>query len=192
MNVVPVSIALGLLVACGGGKPRPAAPAPKPQPVARPVARKPPPAPEPPPPPPPPMEWFATARLDPVKGVRMPSFEIAFFQVEGEATRARTAAPIEKLKAGSYHLVVHEGGECGPKANKTGAVLVDLSQDGLVVAKRKQAPTIDVQSVAIPLDGEGSIIGRALVLHADKRGKPGNPVACGIVAAQGGGGDGDE
>lgn len=187
MKLHLVSTPLVLLIACSGGstKPKPAAPTPRPMPPVEPVAKRPPPKPEPPPPPPPPMEWQATARLNPVKGVRMPAFDVSFFQVEGESTRARTNAAIEKLKAGSYHLVVHAGTECGPKGNKAGGAMVDLSDGGLVVAKKKEAPSIDLDSVAIPLAGEGSIIGHAIVLHADKRGKLGSAVACGIVVSEG-------
>jgi hypothetical protein len=181
------SIPVVLLVACTGtGQPKSAAPAPKPMPPVEPVVKKPPPEPEPPPPPPPPMEWHATARLDPVKGVKMPPFEITFFQVEGESTRARTDGTIAKLKAGKYQLAVHQGDTCGPKAKLAGPVMVVLTQDGPLVATRKETPSVDVTSIAIPLDGDGSIVGKTLVLHADKRGKLGNPVACGaIVAASG-------
>lgn len=186
MKIQLVSVPLAFLIACGGSQKKPA-PAPvKPVVAVKPVEKKPPPEPEPPPPPPPPQEWSAAARLEPVKGIRMPAFAITFFQVEGESTRARTDGPIAKLKAGKYHLVLHEGTECGPKANKAGPVRLNLSEGSLLVATRKETPAVDVESEALPLDGDGSIVGQALVLHADKRGKPGNPVACGLVVSQGG------
>jgi hypothetical protein len=187
-----VSVPLVFLLACGGTTTKKHVTVVKPMPAARPVVKKPPPPPEPPPPPPPPMEWHATVRLEPVKGVRMPGFEIAFVQVEGEATRARTTAAIDKLKAGSYHLVVHDGSECGKKGEKVGAALIDLSADALLVAKKKELPSLDVESGALPLDGDSSIVGHAVVLHADKRGKLGKAVACGLVVSQGSsGGAGD-
>jgi len=40
--------------------------------------------------------------------------------------------------------------------------------------------TLEVQEVnAIQLEGDGSVVGRALVLHDDKKGKPGKALACG-------------
>lgn len=176
------TMSLVLLVACGGGaKPKPAAPRPTaPAPVARPVE----PAPEPAaPPPPPPMEWRASAQLAPLKGVKMAVVNVVFLQTEGESTSARSSTALDQLKAGSYHLAIHQGGECGPRATKIGALLVDLSAGALLVATKHAAPSIETNSVAIALDGDASIIGHTLVLHADKRGKPGKPVACGVVVS---------
>lgn len=186
---LPVLSTMSLVVvaACGGAAaPEPAAPRPAPKPAVRPVEATPVREPEPPPPPPPPMEWYASVRLAPVKGVRMAPVELALFQVEGESTRVRSLAPFG-VKAGTYHLVVHEGSECGPKGNKAGAVGLELTQDQPLVATRKVAPSVDLESRAIALDGEGSIVGHALVLHGDKRGRLGNPVACGVVVAGAGG-----
>ena len=170
-----------LLAACGGpSKPKAAAPTPAPMVETKPVVEEPPAPPEPPPPPPP-MEWHASAQLAPVKGSKMPAVDVVFFQVEGEAGRARSSGAFEKLKAGKYHLVVHQGSECGAKASKAGGTLFDLSAEQLLVATRKEAPSFDVQSATIALDGEGSIVGHALVLPADKRGKLGAAVACGVI-----------
>lgn len=180
------------LLACGGSSKKPVAAKPQPTVTVKPVQKKPPPEPEPPPPPPPPKEWHATASVAAVKGVKMPAFEIAFDQTEGEPGRAHTSGAIEKLKAGTYRLVVHEGGTCGPKGDKAGAALVDLTQDAPLVATRKAFPSVDVESSAIALDGDGSIVGKAIVLHADKRGKPGKAVACGVInAVESDGGEGD-
>jgi hypothetical protein len=53
--------------------------------------------------------------------------------------------------------------------------------------ERRELPSIDVESGALPLDGDSSIIGKALVLHADRRGKLGKAVACGLIVATGDG-----
>ena len=37
------------------------------------------------------------------------------------------------------------------------------------------------ESVALPIDGDASIVGHTLVLHDDKKGQPGKAVACGTV-----------
>jgi hypothetical protein len=35
------------------------------------------------------------------------------------------------------------------------------------------------------LDGDGAIVGHTLVLHADAKGKPGRPLACGAIVSAG-------
>lgn len=179
---------LFVLAACGGSKPAPEAPRRMaPLPAVRPAVKPPRPRPEPPPPPPPPMEWHAAAQLAPVKGVRMPPVDVTLWQVEGEPLQIRSSAPIAKLKAGSYRLVVHEGEACGAKAKLAGAVMVDLSAEAPLVATRKEAPSVELETRAATLDGDGSILGHALVLHGEKRGKLGAPLACGVVMGEAGG-----
>ncbi|HVV86031.1 MAG TPA: hypothetical protein VHE35_23385 [Kofleriaceae bacterium] len=181
-SIIPALVLAG----CGGSKPKPATPAPvDPMPATTPAVEETEPAPAPDPePPPPPQQWQASAELVPIKGVKMPSFQIAFVQTEGESTHVRSAAAIEKLKKGSYHLVVHQGTDCGAKAAKAGVAMVDLTESNLLVATKTDMPSVDLENGATPLDGEGSIVGHALVLHADKHGKIGSAVACGIISPE--------
>lgn len=171
-----------VLVACAGGttaKPvAPTPPAPPATPAVEPVAPVPAPA---PPPPPPPTEWRATAQLAPLAGGKLAPVAVVFLQAEGESTSVRSPAALDQLAAGRYHLTIHEGSTCDPRARQIGALRVDLSADAPMVATRHAAPSIETNSRAIVLDGADSIVGHTLVLHADRRGQPGKPVACGVI-----------
>jgi hypothetical protein len=137
---------------------------------------------EEPPPPPPPQVWYARADLAPVKGAKVKASSIVFAQTEGESTQITGELP--GLKAGGYHLVIHEAATCGKNATKAGAPW-DGAADApieLTVAKGETA-ALD-QAIDLMLDGESSIIGRTLVLHADKKGKAGKAMACGPIIAE--------
>jgi hypothetical protein len=165
------------LAACGGGSKKTEAPAP--EPVAEPE-----PAPEPePPPPPPPKVWKASAALTTTKGYKVKPVEVAFEQTEGEATKI-TAASIEGLKVGTYHLVFHTGAECGPSATKAGPAWPANAATSLTIEVAKGAPVaIDLSNADVTLDGENSVVGHTLVIHEDKKGKLGKAVACGPIAS---------
>lgn len=170
----------GFLISCGGGgKKEPVAPvAPPPEPVVKAE-------PEPPPPPPPaPKQFSAKAALTPVKGAKIPAVTVSFAQTEGAPTKVTTE--IEGLKAGKYHFVIHEAAECGPNATKAGAVWPGGASAPLSINVLKGALGELDESVALPIDGDASIVGHTLVLHEDKKGTPGKAVACGTIDLAGG------
>jgi len=161
------------LISCGGGgKKEPAAPvAPPPEPVVK--------AEPEPEPPPPPKTFSAKAALTPVKGAKIAGVTVSFAQTEGEPTKVTTE--IEGLKAGKYHFVIHENADCGPNATKAGAVWPGGASAPLTITVLKGALGELDHSVALPIDGDASIVGHSLVLHEDKKGAPGKAVACGTI-----------
>ena len=162
------------LISCGGDKKEAKAPvAPPPEPVAKAE-------PEPPPPPPaPPKTFSAKAALTPVKGAKIAAVTVSFAQTEGASTKVTTE--IEGLKPGKYHFVIHEAAECGPNATKVGAVWPGGASAPLAINVIKGALGELDESVALPIDGDASIVGHTLVLHEDKKGAPGKAVACGTI-----------
>lgn len=182
---------LVLVAACGGGdKSKQTTPtlaeAPPAQPEPTPVAEvpQPTPAPEPPapPPPPPPKMFAAQAELAPVKGSKLKPVIVKFHQEEGKATHAMSDATFEGLAPGTYHLVVHEAAECGPNATKAGKIWEATAATPLALEVTKDTPAqLDMNDVALKVEGETSIAGRTLVLHADKKGKAGKALACGAI-----------
>ncbi|HEY5945197.1 MAG TPA: hypothetical protein VIV40_06890, partial [Kofleriaceae bacterium] len=109
-------IALALcLVACGGGGKKKVEEAPPPV-----VEKKA----EPPPPPEPaapavPKSYSAKAAMTPVKGAKLEGGTVTFTQEAGADTNV--TSDFTGLKKGTYHLVIHDGSECGPNATKAGA-----------------------------------------------------------------------
>ena len=174
-------ISLLALAACGGKKPAPEPPKqpePAPEPAPAPET-KPEPAPEPaPPPPPPPKSWQAQAELSPVKGAKIKAATVTFMQTEGKPVTIASVGWFDGIKSGKYHLVVHEAAACGPNATKAGKPGADIE---FVAAKGMDALDIGPSS-AVQLDGDTTIVGHTLVLHDDKKGKPGKPLACGPIA----------
>lgn len=139
---------------------------------------------EPEPPPPPPQQWFAKAQLAPVKGSNMKPTVVSFSQTEGEAASVMSDTSFDGLKPGTYHLVIHESGECGKNATKAGAAW-DVAPTALDITVAKGTPgSIDESGLDLMLEGESTIVGHALVLHADKKGKAAKAVACGVIVAQ--------
>lgn len=132
--------------------------------------------------PPAPKRWEAEATLAPVKGIKLAPAVVTLTQTEGDGTRVM--AELEGLKPGTYHLAIHTMTSCGKNATRAGAIW-DEAAGGTVsvtVAKGSSA-SLDTIDVPLMLDGEASIVGHALVLHADKKGKPGKAVACGEIAS---------
>jgi hypothetical protein len=180
MKHTTILMSIFAIAACGGKKPAPAQPKDldaEPAPMAD--KKKAAPDPEPPPPPPP-KSWHAQAALEPVKGVKMKAATVTFAQDEGHPTTVASTGWFDGIKAGKYHLVVHEAAECGPNATKAGK---PLAAD-IPFTAAKDTASLDVGQVeAIQLDGDAAIVGHTLVLHDDKKGKPNKALACGPIAA---------
>ena len=177
------AIAIGVfLVGCGGNKPKVAE-----EPVSE-VKRETAPA-EPSEPPPPsepavPKATGAKAALEPVKGAKQPPGTVTFTQ-DGSGTSV--TSDFSGLPRGRYHLVIHEGTECGPNATQAGAPWKGAEAVKLTFAVGGDEPgNIEETGVALSLDGVAPIIGQTLVLHDDKKGAPGKALACGTIDAVGG------
>ncbi|MBL8622342.1 MAG: hypothetical protein JNK64_13600 [Myxococcales bacterium] len=179
MKHVASLIALSALIACGGSAKPPASlgTATSAPPAEEEVAE---PAPPPEPDPPPPPQWTASAALTPVKGAKVKPFTVELVQTDGEATTASVEA-IAGLKLGGYQLVVHEGDACGKNAAGAGPIWADAGAGIALTATRGVAPSLAAATTDLALDGERTIIGRTLVLHADQRGRPGKALACGPI-----------
>ena len=171
------------IAACGGNKPAPAEPQ-DPEADTDTVAEsKPAPEPaqpEPPPPPPPPKSWHAKAELTPVKGAKLKGTTVTFAQEEGQPVVVSSTGWFDGIKSGKYHLVVHDGTDCGPNATKAGKPMASgdipfVATKGMDILEATKADTIQ-------LDGDGAIVGHTLVLHDDKQDKPGKALACGTIA----------
>jgi hypothetical protein len=143
------------------------------------------------PPPPPAMQGDATAAknlgakaaLQPVKGAKQPPGTVTFTQ-SGDSTSV--TSDFEGLRPGRYHLVVHDGSECGESGSKAGdpwkgAEGVKLS----FVVGGDEPGNLEESGVALKLDGVAPITGQTLALHEDKKGSPGKMLACGTIDAVG-------
>ena len=179
-----LTLMFAVLAACGGSKKQaapPPAPAPDPTPVAAaepPLPPAPPPAPAPPPPPPPKVTK-GKADLTPSKGQKFKAATIAFAQPEGGTVEATSVGWFDGLKAGTYHLVVHDGGDCA----KPGAVFKPAAAADMTFTAAKDSSNIDTSGLAINITGDGGVTGHVLVLTSDKKGKPGATLACGPIVA---------
>jgi Cu/Zn superoxide dismutase len=189
--------ALLFAAACGGSSDKKTTPDPEtsmtdpnaPDPNA-PVDPTPAPEPEPapvpePPPPPPPKVWKARASLAMVSGTKQAPANIVFTETEGQSTSVTSEAWFVGLKPGKYHLVIHEGAECGKKAAGAGkpwAMAADVALQ-FEVTKESEG-NIDVGTSTLKVDGADTVSGKTLVLHDDKKGKPGKAVACGPITLQ--------
>jgi hypothetical protein len=186
MKHTPILLSILAIAACGGKKPAPEAPKTpdetgdsSPPPPSKRAA----PAPEPeaPAPPPPPKSWHAQAELKPVKGAKLKPATVTFAQDEGDSTKLGSIGWFDGIKPGKYHLVVHEAADCGPNATKAGK---PMAGGDISFAAVKGESSLEIApSSAMPLDGDGAIVGHALVLHDDRRGKAGKVLACGAITA---------
>jgi hypothetical protein len=181
MKHVMISMSILALAACGGSKPAPAPPK-EPEPDPTPVVeKKPEPEPEPAPPPPPPKTWHAKAEMTPVKGAKIKAATVTFSQPEGQQTFVGSKGWFDGIRSGKYHLVVHEAADCGPNATKAGK---PTATPDLPLVAAVGMDSVDIgKTDGIPLDGDGTIVGHTLVLHDDKKGKPGKPLACGAITS---------
>jgi hypothetical protein len=177
------------IAACGGGDKKADTTPKNPdddeaaQPAATAAATKPDPepaAPAEPPAPPPPKSFHASAELKPLKGVKLKGTTVTFAQTEGEEATVTSNGWFDGIKPGSYHLVVHEGADCGANGAKPGK---PIATSDMPFKAAKAQDSLDIGKVAtIQLDGDAAIVGHSLVLHADAKGKPGKPLACGPIA----------
>jgi hypothetical protein len=184
MKHTTILISILAIAACGGKKSAPEAPkepAPAPAPVVE-AAPAPAPVPEPEPAPAP-KAWKASAELTPVKGQKIKAATVTFAQTEGKPVAIGSTGWFDGIKSGKYHLVVHESADCGANAAKAGKPLAAAATDmGFTAAKGMDA--LDIGTVeGVSLDGDATIVGHTLVLHDDKKGKPGKALACGAIAA---------
>jgi hypothetical protein len=151
------------------------------------TATAPDPTPEPPPapaPPPPPKAFHAQADMKPLKGAKIKGTTVTFSQTEGDEVEVGSMGWFDGIKAGKFHLVVHQGADCGANGAKAGKA---IAATDMPLASAKGQTSVDIGKVAtVQLDGDGTIVGHALVLHADAKGKPGKPLACGAIASAGG------
>ena len=170
------------LVACGGGGKKPVE---APPPVVEKKVEEPPPAP-PPEPEPAPKNLSAKAAMTPVKGAKLEGGTVTFTQQAGSDTSV--SSDFTGLKKGTYHLVIHDGSECGPNATKAGAPWKGGEAVKLMFKVGGDAAgNIDETGVKLMLDGVAPITGQTLALHDDKKGTPGKALACGTIDAVGSG-----
>jgi hypothetical protein len=177
-----VLVSFVAVAGCGGSPaPKPPPPPPEEEIVHIPVAKHvKPPEPEPPPPP---LEWYASVELAPVKGAKLKRGVVKLAQIEGQGMSLTGA--FDGLKPGRYHFVVHEGTACGKNAKDAGPAWEAAAAVAMPVEVAKKATgPVEMADLALMLDGESTIVGRTLVLHRDKKGKPYKPVACGVITAE--------
>lgn len=171
---------VSLIAACGGGAKK--QPVVAPVPDDEPVADKEPEAAPEPPPPPPPKVWHAKAALTPVKGSKMKPTLVSFSRQEDADAATVAADTFDGAKPGTYWLVVREAEECGPNGTKAGGVWGPAAQAAMkVVIAKDLTGGLEADSASVELDGDDSIVGHVLVLHEDKKGKPGKILGCGAI-----------
>lgn len=171
-------VACLVLVACGHSGPKAAKPTPiaavpdppeeeaAPQETAKPKPAK---------------AWHAKAALTPLKGSKLKPTIVSFDQKEGGDTIV-TSDQLRGAKPGAYHFVIHAGNTCGPEASKVGTPWGDTAGIDLsFVVNKDLIGNLDRLATELSLDGEHSIVGHTLVLHDDKKGKAGKPLACGAI-----------
>jgi hypothetical protein len=127
----------------------------------------------------------AKAALQPVKGAKQPPGTVTFTQNASTGSTS-VVSELEGLRPGRYHLVIHDGTECGESGSKAGGPWPGADSVKLTfVVGRDEAGNIDDEGVALKLDGAAPIIGQTLALHDDKKGQPGKILACGTIDAVG-------
>lgn len=141
----------------------------------------------------------AHAVLNPTKGNRVQG-TVTFTQVEGGV---RIVAVVDHLEPGKHGFHIHEFGDCSaadgssagghfnPKKTKHGApeaVERHAGDLGNLAADGKGHARYDRIDKIITLEGEDTIIGRSIVVHANEddyktqpTGNAGGRVACGVI-----------
>lgn len=175
---------LTILIACGGSK-KPVAeetpPVAETKPVEKQEAEAPPPAAEPAVP----KTKGAKAALTPLKGAKQPPGTVTFAQGDAEETTNITS-DFEGLRPGTYHLVIHDGSECGDNGDKAGGPWKGAESISLAFkVGRGQPGNLDESGVKLMLSGVAPIVGQTIMLHEDKKGQPGKAIACGTIDAVG-------
>ena len=119
----------------------------------------------------------------PVKGAKIKGATVTLTQEGDQPVAVGSTGWFDGIKAGKYHLVVHESSECGPNATKAGKAMP--AADVPFVATKGMDALAIAQVAQIQLQGDSAVVGHSLVLHDDKKGKPGKALACGSIAAAG-------
>ena len=124
-----------------------------------------------------PATAVAPVEMKPVKGSKMKPATVKL--EEQGSTTSLVGGWFEGLKPGKYLWVIHEKGDGSGNGKKAGPAWSGAAglQISMEVTK-DHGGNID-QGLPIKLADVG---GRALVLHQDKKGKPGKAVACGVIA----------
>ena len=112
---------------------------------------------------------------------RITTATVTFTQEEGQATSIGSTGWFDGIKAGKYHLVVHEGADCGVNATKAGKPMTG-GEIPFAAVKGESSLTVG-PAAGIQLGGDTAVVGHALVLHDDKKGKAGKALACGPIAS---------
>ena len=126
-----------------------------------------------------PKRIYAKAALSPVRGSRLKRILVSFTQRGNADTTVETGA-FTNAMPGTYWLVIHDGSACGANASKAGPVWpgADVMR---VVIRRDLSGGLETTELDLSLDGDAGAISHALVLHDDKKGKPGKALACGVI-----------
>ena len=103
------------VVACGGGTKKKVE---EPPPVVEKKEAEPPPPAEQPAEPAVAKSYSAKAALTPLKGVKLEGGTVTFTQQDGQDTAV--TSDFSGLKKGTYHVVIHDGSECGDNGSKAG------------------------------------------------------------------------
>lgn len=127
----------------------------------------------------------AKAALTPLKGAKQPPATVTFAQGDEESTTNITS-DFQGLRPGTYHLVIHDGSECGDNGEKAGGPWKGAEGISLTFkVGRDQAGNLDENGVKLMLSGVAPIVGQTIMLHEDKKGQPGKAIACGTIDAVG-------
>lgn len=146
-------------------------------------------------------ELRATASLSPAAGYAVRG-EVQFLAADNQ-DGVHIRARIEGLQEGFHGFHVHENGDCSapdassagghfnPSNNPHGARTDDtrhVGDLGNVEAGADGIVSLDIQDRQLALTGEASILGKAVVVHADPddlksqpSGNAGSRVACGVI-----------
>ncbi|MBA3394376.1 MAG: hypothetical protein H0T89_17150 [Deltaproteobacteria bacterium] len=178
LHKIPAVVLLSFAVACGGGGAKTEATAAKKapppdedsEPEERQAEEKPASS----------KTTYAKAALTPVKGTKLKPTLVSFTQRDDEDASVEVDA-FNGIKPGTYWLVVHDGTACGVNASKAGPVWPGLVDNMRVVIGRDLTGGLEATEVKLPLDADAGAIGHVLVLHDDKKGKPGKALACGVI-----------
>lgn len=148
----------------------------------------------------------AVANLQPTTGSNV-SGTVTFTEEEGGI---RIVANVTGLPEGEHGFHVHEFGDCGDDGNAAGGHYAPLGSQhgapeatpgqrhvgdfGNLTADASGTATYDRLDQVIAFSGERSIVGKALIVHADPddlttqpSGNAGSRLACGIIEMQGSG-----
>ncbi len=126
-------------------------------------------------------QLYAKAALTPVKGTKLKPLIVSFSQ-RGDEETSIESDDMNGAKPGTYWLIVHKGDKCGPNATKAGAPWPGASQEKLrIVVGKDLTGGLEASVVRFDLTGDDGAVGHVLLLHENKKGKPGKALACGVI-----------